>query len=117
MLHVLAKLHALTLDNDMHGASRRINPKPDFPFLQFSAVVVLQFQWSVAIKCKSRKHHGDRQQQSNKYERFLISPSQAGMLSVTACSIIHYNRAMARRIRWADGKSKLRLEVAVIRCS
>ena len=31
MLHVLAKLQALILDDDMHGASGRIHPKPDFP--------------------------------------------------------------------------------------
>ena len=38
---------------------------------------------------KSKKHHSGRQLQSYEYQRLLVSQSQAGMLSVTVCSIIH----------------------------
>ena len=41
------------------------------------------------IKLKSAEHHCDRQLQSYKYERFIYSQDQAGLLPVTGRSIIH----------------------------
>lgn len=114
--HAFAKLQALILLIDMHSASGRPYPKPVVSAVSLQ-LLPCNFSDLLVIKYKSTKHHCDRELQSYRYQRFLVSQSQAGLLSVTVCSIFHYIIAMARRIRWADGVSKLRQTVAVIRCS
>lgn len=114
-LHVFVKLQALISDIDMHGPSGRITPKPDFPtvFCSHSPAV-----FSGLVKLNERAESTTVTGSSSPTsERLLVSQSQAGLLYVTACSIIHFNRIIARRIRWADGVSKLRIGLAVIRCS